>query len=106
LALQNSLAMVGVLKILVTMLAQVEAMMSSVERIKYYCEEVDEEEDSGPDAPPRIQPPEDWPQAGAITGTDVHMKYRNGPMVLNGVSFSIKSQEKVGIAGRTGKLRY
>jgi ABC-type branched-subunit amino acid transport system ATPase component len=35
-------------------------------------------------------------------GTNVQMRYRDGPLVLKGLSFSVKGGEKIGVAGRTG----
>lgn len=49
-----------------------------------------------------ITPPQDWPQQGAIEFKDVQMRYREGPLVLKGVSFSVNPSDKIGIAGRTG----
>ena len=44
-----------------------------------------------------------WPNKGVIEFQDVHIKYRkNLDPVLNGLSFQIKSGEKIGIVGRTG----
>lgn len=44
-----------------------------------------------------------WPRQGAIEFNNVKMRYREGlPLVLKGISLSIKAQEKVGIVGRTG----
>lgn len=97
LALQNAFMITGMMKNLVNMGSQVEASMSSIERIKYYTEEIDCEE------PNKIEDaPHNWPNSGEITAVDVKMRYRDGPLVLNGVNFSIKAGEKVGIAGRTG----
>ena len=49
-----------------------------------------------------ITPPEEWPQYGVVEFVDVKMRYRDGPLVLKGVSFKIGSHDHVGIAGRTG----
>lgn len=49
------------------------------------------------------QLPEDWPKSGAITFLDYTMRYReNTPVVLDGLSVSIRAGEKLGIVGRTG----
>ncbi|OBZ78499.1 Canalicular multispecific organic anion transporter 1 [Grifola frondosa] len=48
-------------------------------------------------------PPPSWPDKGEITFKDVQLAYREGlPLVLNGVSFTVRPGEKVGIVGRTG----
>ncbi|XP_006183606.2 ATP-binding cassette sub-family C member 11 [Camelus ferus] len=59
-----------------------------------------------PEAPLHIEGvncPRGWPQHGEITFQDYQMKYRdNTPIILNGLSLTIHSQEVVGIVGRTG----
>jgi ATP-binding cassette subfamily C (CFTR/MRP) protein 4 len=50
-----------------------------------------------------ITPPEDWPSAGCLEFCNVTMRYRpNLDLVLRGLSFAARSQEKIGICGRTG----
>ncbi len=48
------------------------------------------------------QIPADWPSQGVIEARDVHMRYRDGPLVLKGLDFKVGSCEKIGVAGRTG----
>jgi ATP-binding cassette subfamily C (CFTR/MRP) protein 5 len=43
-----------------------------------------------------------WPSSGVIEFRNVEMCYRDNPPVLRGVSFSTRSGERIGIAGRTG----
>lgn len=44
-----------------------------------------------------------WPSHGVVEFRSVCLRYRPGlPLVLNNCSFLIKSQEKIGVVGRTG----
>lgn len=49
-----------------------------------------------------ILPPLDWPNAGKVQFLDVKLRYRDGPLVLKGISFDAEGGDKIGIAGRTG----
>jgi ATP-binding cassette, subfamily C (CFTR/MRP), member 1 len=49
-----------------------------------------------------FQPPEHWPTEGRVRFENVQMSYRDGPLVLKGVSFEVAARDKIGIAGRTG----
>ncbi len=49
-----------------------------------------------------VEIPDSWPSKGIIKFENLHMSYRDGPMVLKGVDFETTSTEKVGIVGRTG----
>ena len=110
--------------------AEIEGMMSAIERIKEYAETVPVEEGrevkdindghittsssssfcsclSGHSGSVNksklsVQVPTDWPSKGQIRVVDLHMRYRDGPLVLKGCEFEISSGERVGIAGRTG----
>ena len=86
------------------MIAQVEANMNSVERLQYYSFELPLESQvvDLPDNTSHPELPSDWPARGEIVATDVHMNYQDGPDVLKGLTFSVLSKEKIGIAGRTG----
>lgn len=60
---------------------------------------------NAPESPHSASPaalPPNWPVQGSVEGTDVEMRYRDGPLVLKGISFKVAPGEKIGIAGRTG----
>ncbi|RPB16599.1 hypothetical protein P167DRAFT_500063 [Morchella conica CCBAS932] len=49
------------------------------------------------------EPPAAWPTEGSCIVKDLCVKYsKDGPDVLNKVSFDVKPRERVGIVGRTG----
>jgi len=103
---------------LVRCTAEVESGMNSVERAKYYSDELPQEAPTEQPADERMKkalpPLADgatapastkfvWSGEGAIVFDKVRMRYRPGlPEVLRGVSFSIKARERIGIVGRTG----
>jgi ATP-binding cassette, subfamily C (CFTR/MRP), member 1 len=104
LGLTYSFQMTTYLKFAVRMIATAEAQMNSVERVKYYIDTIEQEDEGtlkGLDGKDIIVPDE-WPAQGTVTGTGVQMRYRDGPLVLKGVDFEVKGGEKIGIAGRTG----
>jgi ATP-binding cassette subfamily C (CFTR/MRP) protein 1 len=83
---------------MVYLYSTVEQNMNSTERMLYYTQLPAE----GQKVTPR-KPPASWPSSGAIQFAGVQFAYRHGlPLVLDGISFSVKAQEKVGIVGRTG----
>ena len=80
------------------MLSDVETQMVSVERVKRYTKLPSE-----PGYQRHGEPPGDWPDKGALSVQGLSMVYLEGGVcVLKDVSFDVKPQEKVGIAGRTG----
>jgi len=100
LALNYSIELTGYLKFGVRMIAQTEADMSSVERILYYSNNIEPE---APDEVPEKDPPAGtWPSKGCIEFQNAAMRYRDGPLVLKGVSLDIQPGEKIGVCGRTG----
>ncbi|CAL1711021.1 unnamed protein product [Somion occarium] len=83
---------------LVSSYAQNEQNFNAVERVLYYTDLPSEGDATTPNDPPPL-----WPDQGAVEFKDVELTYRDGlPLVLRGVTFSVKPGEKVGIVGRTG----
>ncbi|GAB2220245.1 hypothetical protein Droror1_Dr00007888 [Drosera rotundifolia] len=77
----------------------VENKMVSVERIKQFTSIPSEAEWTMKD----LLPPPNWPSHGNIELQDLHVRYRpNTPLVLKGITISIRGGEKIGIVGRTG----
>lgn len=47
--------------------------------------------------------PSGWPEKGEIDFQKLSIRYRNGlDLILKGITFKVRSGEKVGIVGRTG----
>lgn len=101
-AMQFSNALPGLFLGMITMLALFESNFNSVERVKYYIDNVEQEETA--DEASR-KPPEGWPAAGVVQCRDVRFGYGDGEDVLKGLSFDVQDKEKIGIVGRTGWVR-
>jgi ATP-binding cassette subfamily C (CFTR/MRP) protein 1 len=72
-------------------LSEFESNLTSIERIKEYCD-LDHEADWVVD---RNRPAKEWPTSGNVTFQDVSVKYREDlDFVLNQLSFEIKPKEK------------
>ena len=79
--------------------AQMRQTMTAFERVLEYL--------SLPQEPPRSLKTDpsaaSWPAGGAITFTDLSLRYRPGlPLALDSFSCAIAAKERVGIVGRTG----
>lgn len=98
LAISQAISMTMILQWGVRQSAEVANQLMSVERILEYR---DLEREKQPESPKMLK--KSWPPEGNIEFRDVSYRYYPGAEpALNGVSFNIKSQEKVGIVGRTG----
>ena len=131
LGLSYAIQLTSQLKMAVRVSSTLEAQMNSVERVKFYSElEGAEGKDSAQQDQQNsseemidmgnagdiemqdekmiisksrsISPPSSWPEKGTIRFEKVHLRYRDGPLVLKGVTFEVNAKEKIGIAGRTG----
>ncbi|KAL6455854.1 hypothetical protein MHYP_G00357050 [Metynnis hypsauchen] len=98
LALSYAVTLTGMFQWGVRQSAEVENMMTSVERVVEYTELENE-------APWETQkrPPPEWPSQGMITFDRVNFSYSSdGPVVLKNMTAMFRPKEKVGIVGRTG----
>ncbi|KAK9367367.1 hypothetical protein V1509DRAFT_627120 [Lipomyces kononenkoae] len=76
-----------------------EMNMNSVERIDEFLAV----EQEAPDVIPDHRPPPNWPSRGAISVTDLSLRYAPElPLVIKGISFDVEPCSKIGIVGRTG----
>eukprot|EP00051_Salpingoeca_urceolata_P017449 m.237611 g.237611 ORF g.237611 m.237611 type:complete len:1401 (-) comp18957_c0_seq3:248-4450(-) len=102
LSLVYVLQLTGLFQWCVRQSAEVENHMTSVERVLEYTLLEDENDVVGTDAEPQ-SPPASWPADGTIEFRNVQLRYAvDLPPVLNNLSFTIASREKIGIVGRTG----
>ncbi|OCF37123.1 hypothetical protein I316_01029 [Kwoniella heveanensis BCC8398] len=75
-------------------------LQNTVERVQYYASLPSE---AAPVIPGDPEPDELWPTVGAIDFKGAEMRYRPDlPLVLKGISLSIRPGEKIGVIGRTG----
>uniref|UniRef100_UPI003AAC75F7 ATP-binding cassette sub-family C member 4-like n=1 Tax=Centroberyx gerrardi TaxID=166262 RepID=UPI003AAC75F7 len=98
LVLTYAVTLIGNFQWTVRQSAEVENMMTSVERVVEYTELESE-------APWETQkrPPPEWPSQGLVTFDRVNFSYSaDGPPVLKDINASFRPSEKVGIVGRTG----
>jgi ABC-type multidrug transport system fused ATPase/permease subunit len=82
------------------MSATLEAQMNAVERIKFYIDEIEQEGTVDELAEKDI--PTNWPEKGVIKSNNICLRYREGPLVLKGITVEVYSGEKIGVVGRTG----
>ncbi len=107
----------GMMQFVVRSFAQVEAGMSSVERVVHYAENIPQEaamtsdelkdkisqKPSAQHGAMALQTRKEWPENGAITLRNLEMRYRpETPLVLKGLNVSIGAGERIGVVGRTG----
>ncbi|KAJ7325076.1 hypothetical protein JRQ81_018096 [Phrynocephalus forsythii] len=98
LSISSALSVTQTLNWLVRMTSELETNTVAVERIYEYTEVANE-------APwvTAQRPPSAWPDNGEIRFVDYQVRYRPElDLVLDGINCNIKSNEKIGIVGRTG----
>ena len=107
-AITYSNTLPGLCSMFVTVVSNVESAFNSVDRIMHYIQDLSFEEQVVASKDPSSNPaavvsvPDAWPREGIVTVKDIDVGYRQGPAVLRGLSFETRSNEKVGVVGRTG----
>ncbi|XP_061652415.1 multidrug resistance-associated protein 4 isoform X2 [Phyllopteryx taeniolatus] len=98
LALSYAITLMGMFQWGVRQSAEMENMMTSVERVVEYTEL-----DSEAAWETQKRPPPGWPSKGRVTFDGVSFSYStDGPKVLHNLKVTFQPKEKVGIVGRTG----
>ena len=78
--------------------AEVENLMTSVERVLAYAKIQSEAGYST-----KTVPPQSWPHEGSLAIRDLSLAYfEGGPRILKDINFCVSSREKVGVVGRIG----
>ena len=109
LVISTSFALTGMLQYGMRQTAELENLMTSVERVMEYGEIITEEE-SKTDQDNRISnhyqlrtETEKWPSNGVIEFRHVYLQYgKESRYVLEDINFKTVAGEKIGIVGRTG----
>ena len=105
--LTQSMQLTGILQYGIRQTAEVENLMTSVERIRGYAALESEEAEASKrrQGRPAEPPPSGWPSKGEVRFADVKLRYRKGlPLAANGVSLQLEGGTRVGIIGRTGAV--
>lgn len=105
LLLTYSMAMVGLMQIVVKYLIMTNDAMSNTERLLEYTGSLGQEAplDDSPASYDDARVSLSWPEHGSIEYKNVSMRYRPGlPLVIDNCSLRIHAGERIGIVGRTG----
>jgi ABC-type multidrug transport system fused ATPase/permease subunit len=96
LALSYASAVMGSMNWAIRSLSMAENSLTSFERMERYAE-------TEPERITGAIPQATWPTTGAVTITELSMRYRPElPLALRTISFAIPAGSRVGIVGRTG----
>ena len=103
LSISSSLGISFTLNWLVRTMSEFEANITSIERIKEYCDIKPEPEWSIEETTPEKA----WPTEGRIKFENYFLKYRAElDYVLNNLNFEVNPGEKIGIVGKLQKSIY
>ena len=93
----------GIFQYSTRLIAETEALFTSVERITHFSRNLPTEAAHIVDSCSARLAQNKWPATGCIEVRDLVVRYRPGlEPALNGVTFSVAAGAKVGIVGRTG----
>ncbi|ODN00558.1 Multidrug resistance-associated protein 4 [Orchesella cincta] len=98
LAITSAMSITGWLQFGMTQAAEVENIMTSVERNLEYA---NLEPEASLESKPDKLPPPKWPTSGEIRFSKVYLSYDEKD-VLKNLSFDIRARQKIGVVGRTG----
>ncbi|KAJ3103717.1 Multidrug resistance-associated protein 1 [Phlyctochytrium planicorne] len=99
LALSYLLQTTSLLNMAIFQAVEVEVQLNAIERLVEYTKLAPEEDP----ATLKDEVPANWPSAGGIDLEQIEMRYQPDlPLVLRGITLSIKPGEKIGVVGRTG----
>ena len=101
LVITSALNLTGIMNWMVRQVTELEINMNSVERVIEYHKL---EEEAPAESSPGKAPPPSWPPLGVIEVKELQVRYRPElDLVLKGITFDIKSREKVGVCGECEK---
>lgn len=101
LSISYAISITTTLMWMVRQTVEAEGQMNSVERCKFYAEQIQEEAPAEMPADQSLPPR--WPERGLVQYRHVSMRYREElPLVLQELTADIQPQERIGIVGRTG----
>jgi ATP-binding cassette subfamily C (CFTR/MRP) protein 1 len=102
LIISYALSITASLNFVIRQSVEMENNMNSVERSKFYTDQIPVEAAAINPQDAAIKE-QNWPQKGEIRFKDYSLRYRDGlPLVLSDISLTIKGRERVAIVGRTG----
>lgn len=97
LSITYALQISSLMSFFVRMTTEVETNIVAVERVEEYSDRPQEAEWR------TVEVNQSWPQKGVVEFINFQVRYREGlDLVLRGINFAAKSEEKIGIVGRTG----
>lgn len=101
LSLNNILSLNEILSLLLQFWTQLEVSLGAITRTREFTQTTPSQEAPREDDSPDRRSAA-WPEHGAIEIRNLRAGFTDDKMILDGMSFSIRPGEKIGICGRTG----